>query len=116
MAVTEQEIRDADARSDARQAALDALAAENGILRGDGPDDGREATPEESALWQARYGSGYSRGRTDGQWGDVDGCLLIDVPGEIPGECGSRYVARHLGIAYQIGYTRGVQYGRAHPF
>jgi hypothetical protein len=36
--MTGQDMRAADAVQDARQAALDALAAENGVERGDGPE------------------------------------------------------------------------------
>ena len=71
----------------------------------------REATPEESALWQARYTTGYQHGRGDTLNGDVRADVVLAViPAEVPGETGSRYVARHLDDAYRIGYTRAWQW------
>jgi hypothetical protein len=68
----------------------------------------RECTPEESQLWRERYSDGYKAGRGDVQWNSVRGDLVIDIPAELPGECGAQYVARHVGIAWQIGYTSAV--------
>ena len=69
----------------------------------------REATAEESALWQSRYTTGYAHGRSDALCGRVRAdAVLAVIPAELPGETGSRYVARHLDLAYRIGYTRAV--------
>ena len=71
-----------------------------------------ECTPEQGEQWQAQYGDGYAAGRGDGRrGGDRDGAL-IDIPAEAPGETGAEYVARHLGSAWRIGYTRGYLFTR----
>jgi hypothetical protein len=71
----------------------------------------RECTPEESQLWRDRYSDGYQAGRGDVKWNSVRGDLIVDIPPEVPGECGARYVARHVGIAWEIGYTSAVLRG-----
>ena len=76
----------------------------------------REATPEQGALWQARYTTGYRHGRGDmlnGRDLRAD-CVLAEIPGELPGETGARYVARHVDDAYRIGYTRACCWYAAH--
>ena len=67
----------------------------------------RECTAEEGQRWQERHGEGYRVGRGDARCGRerID---LINVPPERPAEeTGAQYVARHVGIAWEIGYTRG---------
>ena len=66
-----------------------------------------ECTAAQGEQWQAQYGEGYAVGRRCAQWGDSREGALIDIPPEMPGETGSRYVARHIALAWRIGYTRG---------
>lgn len=73
----------------------------------------RECTPEEGQHWQAQHSDGYRAGRGDARFARGPRIDLIEVPPEIPGECGSRYVARHVGQAWEIGYTRGYLYEKA---
>ena len=70
----------------------------------------RECTPEEGQRWQQDHSAGYAAGRGDGRWERVPRIALIDVPADVPGETGSSYVARHLGIAWQIGYSSAYRY------
>ena len=81
-------------------------------------DQARECTAEEGKRWQERYTTGYVHGKSDtlNPHAVIRADLLIDVPAEIPGECGARYVARHLELAYAIGYTRAVAWYSAHPY
>jgi len=72
----------------------------------------RECTEAEGALWQERFTAGYSHGRQDAKWNQVRADVLCDVPAELPGETGARYVARHVDLAYRIGYTGAVRYAR----
>ena len=73
-----------------------------------------ECTAAQGEQWQAQYGEGYAVGRRCAQWGDSREGALIDIPPEVPGECGSVYAARHLGIAWRIGYTDGWTFTRNH--
>lgn len=70
----------------------------------------RECTEAEGQLWQERHGDGYRAGRGDGRWNRAPRIDLIDIPPELPGECGAQYVARHVGIAWEIGYTHAYRY------
>jgi hypothetical protein len=71
----------------------------------------RECTPQEGQTWHDRYSVGYRLGRDDliirrtvrESW-------LIEIPAELPGENGAQYVARHVEIARQIGYTGAVKW------
>ena len=76
-------------------------------------DHQREATAGESAQWQERYGDGYQAGRGDARWnrGPRDGALT-EIPAELPGETGAQYVARHVALAWRIGYTRAWDFAR----
>ena len=74
----------------------------------------RECTAEQAAQWTARYSDGYKAGRGDAKWGQPRDGALVDIPAEVPGECGSVYAARHLGIAWRIGYTDGWTFTRNH--
>ena len=74
----------------------------------------RECTPEEAKRWTHDYSDGYAAGRGDGRWNRAPRIPLIDVPPDIPGETGSAYVARHVGIAWQIGYSAAYRYAREH--
>jgi len=74
----------------------------------------RECTPEEAQRWTREHRDGYAAGRGDGRWGRAPRIDLIEVPPDIPGETGSAYVARHVGIAWQIGYSSGYEYARKH--
>ena len=65
----------------------------------------RECTPEEGQLWQERYGDGYAAARGDILWNAGPRIDLIEIPAELPGECGAQYAARHVGQAWEIGYT-----------
>jgi len=73
----------------------------------------RECTAEEGELWTARYTEGYRCGRSDMR--SSTGHLrwperVISIPADVPGESGAQYVARHFGIAWQIGYSRAYLY------
>jgi len=70
----------------------------------------RECTPDEGSLWRERYTDGYSTGRGDGRANRAPRMELVTIPAEVPGENGSQYVARHVGIAREIGYTRGYRF------
>jgi len=71
----------------------------------------REATADESAQWQRQYTAGYEHGRSDARFqpGPRDGAL-IDIPAEVPGETGAQYVARHLPVAWRVGYARAWEF------
>lgn len=75
----------------------------------------RECTPGEGQRWQAQHGDGYRVGAGDARADRAPRIQLIPVPAEIPGETGSRYVARHVAQAWPIGYTTGYAWtsGRA---
>jgi hypothetical protein len=72
-----------------------------------------ECTPQEGERWREQYSDGYSTGRGDVRWGAPPRIQLITVPGEMPGETGAEYVARHVGRAWEIGYTRAYQFDSA---
>ena len=65
----------------------------------------RECTAAEGKLWRERYTAGYSHGRADARWNQVRQAVVVVVPAELPFETGAQYVARHLDLAYRIGYT-----------
>lgn len=69
-----------------------------------------ECTAAQGATWQARHSDGYQAGRGDTRRGHGNRIALIDVPPELPGENGAQYVARHVGIAWEIGYTEAWRY------
>ena len=69
-----------------------------------------ECTPEQGQQWQHDYSEGYRIGRGDVFWNMAPRIPLIDIPPEIPGETGSRYVTRYVHLAWQIGYTRAYRY------
>ena len=73
----------------------------------------RECTSEESQRWRRDYTDGYQAGRGDARWNAAARIPLIVIPPEVPSESGAAYVARHLGIAWQIGYTRAYRFGTA---
>ena len=73
----------------------------------------RECTPEEGQRWQHDYTEGYRVGRGDVRWNQAPRIPLIEIPPEDPFESGAVYVARHVGIAWQIGYTRAYRYETA---
>ena len=66
----------------------------------------RECTLEEGQRWQAQYSEGYRVARGDIRWNQPPRVALVAVPEELPFECGAQYVARHVGQAWVIGYTR----------
>jgi hypothetical protein len=70
-------------------------------------------TPEQATQWQDNYQEGYRTGRGDVRWNAEPRIPLIDIPAEDPYETGSRYVARNVGIAWEIGYTRAYTYETA---
>ncbi|HMH89936.1 MAG TPA: hypothetical protein VK586_02500 [Streptosporangiaceae bacterium] len=70
----------------------------------------RECTAEEAAVWRARHSDGYQAGRGDARCGHGNRFELIEVPAELPGENGAQYAARHVGIAWEIGYTSAWRY------
>jgi hypothetical protein len=72
----------------------------------------RECTPEEGQRWQRDHSDGYATGRADGYWHRAPRIELIKIPPDIPGETGAAYVARHVGIAWQIGYSAAYRYAR----
>ncbi len=74
----------------------------------------RECTPEEAQLWQARFGDGLSHGHSDGRWNREPRIPLMDQPADIPGECGAQYVARHVAIAWELGYSHAYLWEMAH--
>lgn len=74
----------------------------------------RECTAEEGERWRRDRGDGYQAGRGDGRWNRPPRIPLIEVPPDLPGECGAQYVARHVGIAWQMGYAEGYRYAREH--
>lgn len=74
----------------------------------------RECTPEEAQRWTREHSDGYQAGRGDGRWGRAPRIPLIEIPPDLPGECGAQYVARHIGIAWQIGYSGAYRYAREH--
>ena len=73
----------------------------------------RECTEAEGELWRERYTAGYSHGRADARWNQVRDDVLVDVPAELPFETGAQYVARHVDLAYRIGYTGAVRFARS---
>ena len=73
----------------------------------------RECTEDEAQLWHRRYTDGYQAGRGDGRWNRVPRIPLIEIPAEVPCESGAAYVARHVGIAWEIGYARAYRYETA---
>lgn len=70
----------------------------------------RMCTPEEGQRWQHDYSEGYRVGRGDARWNAAPRIGLIEIPAELPGEYGAQYVARCVGIAWQIGYTRAYRF------
>lgn len=74
----------------------------------------RECTPEEARQWTREHGDGYAAGRGDGRWNRPPRIELIEIPPDLPNECGAQYVARHIGIAWQVGYSGGYRYAREH--
>lgn len=76
-------------------------------------DPKRECTAEEGQRWQDQYGDGYQSGRGDARSNTIRHELLLDVPPEVPGETGSRYVARYVGLAWRIGYSDAVRFETA---
>jgi hypothetical protein len=67
-------------------------------------------TQEQAAQWSDQFGEGYRVGRGDARWNAAPRIPLIEVPAEIPGETGSRYVTRYVHLAFAIGYTRAYRY------
>ena len=74
----------------------------------------RECTPEEAQTWTREHGDGQAVGRGDGRLNRPPRIPLIEIPPDLPGECGAQYVARHVGIAWQLGYSRAYRYAREH--
>jgi hypothetical protein len=74
----------------------------------------RECTADEGAAWQRLFGDGYATGRGDARRGHGNRFPVIDVPAELPGENGARYVARHVGIAWEIGYANAWAWYSSH--
>lgn len=73
-----------------------------------------EATADVGQLWRERYSDGYRTGRGDAHWGAAPRIDLIVMPAEVAYETGAEYVARHVAIAWQIGYTRAYVNGTRH--
>lgn len=69
-----------------------------------------ECTEEQGATWRERHSDGYQAGRGDARRGHGNRFELIEVPAELPGENGAQYVARHVGIAWSIGYAEAWAY------
>lgn len=65
----------------------------------------RECTPEEGQHWQQQRSDGYAAARGDILWNQGPRIPLVDEPGEVPGETGAQYVARHVGQAWELGYS-----------
>lgn len=74
----------------------------------------RECTAGEARRWTHDHSDGQAAGRGDGRWNRAPRVPLIDIPADIPGETGAAYVARHVGIAWQIGYSAAYRYAREH--
>jgi len=72
----------------------------------------RECTAEEGQQWQRDHSGGYAAGRGDGRQDRAPRTGLIGIPADVPGETGASYVARHLGIAWQIGYSAAYRFER----
>lgn len=70
----------------------------------------RECTPEEAQRWQQQRMDGYRAARGDITWHAGPRITLADEPPEIPGECGAQYVARHVGHAWELGYSAAWRY------
>lgn len=64
-----------------------------------------ECTPAESVLWQDKYSDGYRTARGDITWNQPPRVELIEIPPERPFETGAEYVARHVRLAWMIGYA-----------
>jgi len=79
-----------------------------GILTAERP---AECTAEQAGLWAERYQDGYRTGRGDARWNAAPRIELIAIPAEVAYETGAQYVARHVSIAWQIGYTRAYVHG-----
>lgn len=75
----------------------------------------RECTPAESEQWTAQHGEGYRAGAGDARADRAPRIQLVPIPADVPGETGSRYVARHVGRAYAIGYSSGYMYTAGRP-
>jgi hypothetical protein len=73
-----------------------------------------ECTPEQGKQWQTRYTDGYCHGRRDARDGRINRAYVVAIPAELPMETGAQYVTRHLGQAWEIGYTAAVHYQVAH--
>jgi hypothetical protein len=69
-----------------------------------------ECTAEQGAEWQAKYSDGYRAARSDVLWNADPRIALVTIPPEMPGETGAEYVARHVGQAWEIGYTAGYRF------
>lgn len=100
-----------------RAAAMLALESAGGMLaqlavvaRARKAERQRECTPEEGERWQAQYADGARVGAGDGRFGREPRIPLVEEPAEIPGECGSQYVARHVDRAWQIAYSHAYRY------
>lgn len=65
----------------------------------------RECTAQEGERWQRRYSEGYQMGKSDARWNQPARIQIIPKPPELPYECGSQYVARHVSQAWEIGYS-----------
>ena len=76
----------------------------------------RECTPEEAAKWVSDRNEGYVRGLWDARQSRLPAVPIGDAPAEVPGECGAQYVARHVGIAWQLAYVEGWRWGESHRY
>ncbi len=75
-----------------------------------------ECTPEQNERWRTQYSEGYRVGRGDVQWNAEPRIPLVSIPAEMPGETGAEYVAKHAGLAWQIGYARAYRFESGRTF